>query len=277
MGLPAHVTVLWWGDVCLTKRCDLPVLVGEDGDCTIALPCPRTKLAVGDHVLGAFEVRVRDIERGERVVAAKVWPRHLVWTVASGALHAVLLAVAFFFALRDPPASEAERIDQMRGYLSRIAEQPRDPDSIESTRVAEEQSDDRAGTSGDGAVLALRAPATPSHAAPVKPAPSTKAHRVGRRGGGSGATSGAPSCAAYARAKHEPNEAWIEFVLTDTDNRPVRGEPYRVTLPDGTVREGKTDERGLVCFTGVKPGNAQIEWPRLGHAARYMGANDDPI
>ena len=55
------------------------------------------------------------------------------------------------------------------------------------------------------------------------------------------------------------------------------GEPYRVTLPDGSIREGKTDARGLVCFTGIPHGTANIEWLGIGKDARYVGASDKPI
>ncbi len=63
--------------------------------------------------------------------------------------------------------------------------------------------------------------------------------------------------------------------LTDTAGRPVANERYRVTLPDGTVREGLTDKRRLICFTGVDPGTARIEFPNVD--ARYVSSSPKPI
>lgn len=105
------------------------------------------------------------------------------------------------------------------------------------------------------------------------------AHARGGEGGGSGSgAGGASSCAKFYGAPHDPNATWVEFELTDAAGGPVEGEPYRVTLPDGTVREGKTDSRGLVCFTGIKSGTAQIEWTGpLGKHAVYAGSQDRPI
>lgn len=101
----------------------------------------------------------------------------------------------------------------------------------------------------------------------------------GGEGGGSGSgAGGASSCAKFYGAPRDPSATWIEFELTDSAGGPVEGEPYRVTLPDGTVREGKTDARGLVCFTGIASGNAQIEWTgTLGKHAVYVGSSDRPI
>ena len=39
--------------------------------------------------------------------------------------------------------------------------------------------------------------------------------------------------------------SWIELVLQDQDGNPVPGEPYSITLPDGTVAEGTLDEKGF--------------------------------
>jgi len=276
-----HVTVFWHDDACLTHTCSVtgPVIVGDTPDAHVALPCARRLLSPGEHTVGDFLVCIREVLASDAVVAPRVVRPQARWLMVSAALHAAVLVLAFFFALRsDPRQVEAARIDQLRGYLSRLAEQPRDEaGQVESIQPREEARDDRAGESGDGANHALLKDATPAKSAPLKAAPSAKVHRASRRGGGSGDSEGASSCAAFAHSDHDPSAHWIEFTLTDEAKRPVRGEPYRVTLPDGTVHEGKTDERGLVCFTNIKPGNARIEWPRLGNAARYVGPDKDPI
>ena len=71
------------------------------------------------------------------------------------------------------------------------------------------------------------------------------------------------------------SSTWIEFQLEDTAGRPVPNERYRVTLPDGSVREGLTDARGLICFTGVDPGMAEITFPDVD--TKYVGSSPKPI
>jgi hypothetical protein len=122
---------------------------------------------------------------------------------------------------------------------------------------------------------------TPSHLAPnlgnktaLADGKSAGVHgRVAQShsGGGGGSGSGAGGAS-------NPNSTWIEFELYDGNGGPVVGEPYRVTLPDGSIREGKTDAHGLVCFTGIPHGNAEIEWTGpLGKYAKYVGSGDKPI
>jgi hypothetical protein len=254
-----------------------------DTETTLALPFPPTVIDTdGEHVIGDFTIRVEELDTRSMFGRSRMRPP-IRWNIVSALGHAAVLAIAFYFASHlDPKARDADNMTRMREYLSRISEQPRDPMSgIESTAIENEETEERAGTSGDGAAIDTQIPVAKVEAPKTKTAASTKVHRASRGGGGSGHSEGGSSCAAFAKAHdaahHDPNATWIEFVLTDEDKHPVVGEPYRVTLPDGTVREGKTDARGLVCFTGVKEGNAHIEWPRLGNAARYMGPQDDPI
>jgi hypothetical protein len=109
--------------------------------------------------------------------------------------------------------------------------------------------------------------------------PHGRITHVSSGGGGSGSgAGGASSCVTFYGAPHDPNATWIEFELLDGAGGPVSGEPYRVTLPDGSVREGKTDTHGLVCFTGIAHGNAEIEWTgALGKYVKYVGSTDKPI
>ncbi len=66
----------------------------------------------------------------------------------------------------------------------------------------------------------------------------------------------------------EQRKHWIEIELVDKQNRPVPGEPYRVTLPDGTTTaEGTLDEKGFTRVDGIEAGMCKIGFPRLEKAA----------
>ena len=50
----------------------------------------------------------------------------------------------------------------------------------------------------------------------------------------------------------------------DKKGKPVPGEPYRVTLPDGqTASVGTLDEKGFARIEGIDPGTCKITFPRL--------------
>lgn len=56
---------------------------------------------------------------------------------------------------------------------------------------------------------------------------------------------------------------WIEFRLQDSDGRPQAGEPYVLTLPDGTERSGRLDAAGIVREANTVRGLASISFPAL--------------
>jgi type VI secretion system secreted protein VgrG len=58
-------------------------------------------------------------------------------------------------------------------------------------------------------------------------------------------------------------KAWVEVVLVDETGQPVPGEPYQVTLPDGSVASGTLDEKGLARVEGFDPGSCTITFPNL--------------
>jgi type VI secretion system secreted protein VgrG len=63
---------------------------------------------------------------------------------------------------------------------------------------------------------------------------------------------------------HRPDEtqtSWIEIELVGEDDRPIAGEPYRVTLPNGAVASGTLDENGLARLEGFEPGSCQVTFP----------------
>lgn len=61
----------------------------------------------------------------------------------------------------------------------------------------------------------------------------------------------------------EKKTAWIEVELVDEDDKPVPGERYRITLPDDSVAEGTTDEKGKGRVEGFEPGSCKITFPDL--------------
>jgi hypothetical protein len=51
--------------------------------------------------------------------------------------------------------------------------------------------------------------------------------------------------------------------LIDRLCRPVAGEPYRITLPDGRVLKGQTDANGTAGASDFDPGTCAIVFPEL--------------
>lgn len=81
-----------------------------------------------------------------------------------------------------------------------------------------------------------------------------------------------PAAIAAASAPwHDPHseeakqkKSWIEIELVDEDKKPVPGERYRITLPDGTtLAEGTLDEKGRARVEGIDPGTCKVTFPDL--------------
>lgn len=58
-----------------------------------------------------------------------------------------------------------------------------------------------------------------------------------------------------------PRPTWIEIAIVDGLGEPVRNRPYRLHLPDGSVREGELDDSGIIRFDDVDPGACRLELP----------------
>jgi type VI secretion system secreted protein VgrG len=79
----------------------------------------------------------------------------------------------------------------------------------------------------------------------------------------------APKSAASDAPTHNPNapenqdkKHWIEIQLNDEEGNPVPGEPYKVTLADGsTVADGTLDDKGHARVENIDPGNCSITFP----------------
>ncbi|WP_437285476.1 hypothetical protein [Sorangium sp. So ce406] len=56
---------------------------------------------------------------------------------------------------------------------------------------------------------------------------------------------------------------WVELSLVGEDDMPIPGEQYRIELPDGSVRDGRLDSRGLARIDGIDPGTCSITFPAL--------------
>ncbi|WP_224363333.1 carboxypeptidase-like regulatory domain-containing protein [Hyalangium versicolor] len=54
--------------------------------------------------------------------------------------------------------------------------------------------------------------------------------------------------------------SWVGIQLEDEEGEPVAGQRVRLKLPDGSVRERVSDDRGRIRVDGVPPGNCQVEF-----------------
>ncbi len=66
----------------------------------------------------------------------------------------------------------------------------------------------------------------------------------------------APNTPIIRACKTDPH--WIEFELVDARGEPVPGEPFRVRLPDQSLRTGTTGQDGKVRFEGITAGDATL-------------------
>ncbi len=83
-------------------------------------------------------------------------------------------------------------------------------------------------------------------------------------------TAASIAAARSAGPTHDPHSEenkekkhFIEIVLVDGDGKPVPGEMYKVTAPDGTVDDGTLDDKGYAKITGLDGGSCKVSFPRL--------------
>jgi type VI secretion system secreted protein VgrG len=84
-------------------------------------------------------------------------------------------------------------------------------------------------------------------------------------------SSSGPKSPASNAPTHDPNspdnqkkKSWIEIQLNDEAGKPVAGEPYKITLPDGTtIADGTLDDKGFARVDNIDPGTCQVTFPNL--------------
>lgn len=68
---------------------------------------------------------------------------------------------------------------------------------------------------------------------------------------------------------------WIELELKWTDDKPVAGQAYRLTLSDGKIVEGKLDAAGVARHDKIPHGQCKVEFPGI-DMSELMPAQKDP-
>jgi hypothetical protein len=71
------------------------------------------------------------------------------------------------------------------------------------------------------------------------------------------------SSSSAPRVMSKEKKHWVEIAMLDQEGNPVPGQDYEITLPDGSVVTGSTDERGSARVEGIDPGNCKIRFPSL--------------
>lgn len=88
------------------------------------------------------------------------------------------------------------------------------------------------------------------------------AFSLGSAGALSPVVSSAPTYNPAAQENKDKTH-WIEVELKDEDGKPVPGERFRVTLPDGSEYEGTLDEKGVGRLDHIDPGSCKVTFPNL--------------
>jgi type VI secretion system secreted protein VgrG len=126
------------------------------------------------------------------------------------------------------------------------------------------------GSALSGTAVSALSPTAPK--APVEPLkPGTTALPKLMSGAGRAAAAAAPAAEAVDSAqKHKPESEenkqkknWVEVHLVDESGANVPNEAVRITLPDGAIAEGTTDDQGKYRVDGIDPGNCTVTFPNL--------------
>ena len=112
-------------------------------------------------------------------------------------------------------------------------------------------------------------PAEPKAADPADKADpgeveTVKAEQRQQEAGKYGSVQAKPHKPAQTDEEQAGKKSWIEIELVDQHQKPVPGEPYIVTLPDGhTAATGTLDEKGFARVDGIEPGTCKVTFPNL--------------
>jgi hypothetical protein len=82
-------------------------------------------------------------------------------------------------------------------------------------------------------------------------------------GGGDETEADLPLAAAPLGRAPDTKLTWIEVVMVDENEKPMSGIRYKMTITDGSLREGTLDSNGSVRINGIDPGTCQLTFPDL--------------
>ena len=94
-------------------------------------------------------------------------------------------------------------------------------------------------------------------------AAQAKAEQLIQQDGKYGTPKGQPFTAPAADTSGQTAQGWTEIVLVDEEGKPVAGQKYQITLPNGNVAKGSTDEKGKAKIQGFVSGACQLTLPEL--------------
>jgi uncharacterized Zn-binding protein involved in type VI secretion len=123
------------------------------------------------------------------------------------------------------------------------------------------------GGGGEGAATSSAAP-PPGPSEGSQPQAAVSAHATAlnsARGLDQSSQAAAPTVPAAVPVAVEPpiKTAWVEIELVDEEGKPVPGEEYRIELPDGSIRQGRLNDKGKARLEGIDSGNCLVTFPYL--------------
>jgi hypothetical protein len=60
-----------------------------------------------------------------------------------------------------------------------------------------------------------------------------------------------------------PALTWVEIRLVDSEGNPVPGESYEIVLPDGSIRSGTLNGKGVARYDLIPAGQCDVRFPNL--------------
>ena len=114
-----------------------------------------------------------------------------------------------------------------------------------------------------GSVVPPAAPEQTKDAIDAKPGQNASPAGGGNSSSSPDSNTTAPHKKPQTNEDKKKKRSWIEIVLVGEDKNPIPGEKYRITLPDNSVAEGTTDDKGAARVDGFDPGSCKITFPDL--------------